>query len=258
MAAPATHSKREEIERLCRSDKSVSSEYAKNPDEAPGTLGERLFSTHHLKAFAHKGPDERKPLTAEDLDWARSCGKFGDTKPSELFLHAYHDLLQCIGHDPLANCCAPSLCGAVGYAPMTIIAPLNDQLRHMSNLIVRAKREVLLATNFWKASGATTFVTDALLELSKRAGARGERVVVKLMFDRGSVKQVCSTNLMILPYSLDYLYLASRSSTITRTLHHRDGRRLASVFQLPTKSPTSISQWSTSIVRLWAPSTANS
>lgn len=68
---------------------------------------------------------------------------------------------------------------------VTIIGPLNDQLRHMSNLIVRAKKEVLLATNFWKKSGASTFVNDALMELSKRAGSRGERVVVRIMFDRG-------------------------------------------------------------------------
>lgn len=73
---------------------------------------------------------------------------------------------------------------------MTIIAPLNDQLRHMSNLIARAKKEVLLATNFWKKSGASTFVNDALIELSRRAGARGERAVVKIMFDRGALKQV--------------------------------------------------------------------
>ena len=35
-----------------------------------------------------------------------------------------------------------------------------------------------------------TFVNDALIELSKRAGTRGERVVVKLMYDRGAIKQV--------------------------------------------------------------------
>lgn len=60
----------------------------------------------------------------------------------------------------------------------------------MSNLFVRATKEVCLATNFWKASGASTFINDAMVELSKRAGERGTRVVVKLMYDRGSLKQV--------------------------------------------------------------------
>lgn len=92
----------------------------------------------------------------------------------------------------MADCVSPPLIGTTGFVPMTIIAPLNDQLRHMSNLIVRAKKEVLLATNFWKTSGASTFVNDALIELSKRTAARNERVVVKIMFDRGALKQVRS------------------------------------------------------------------
>lgn len=90
----------------------------------------------------------------------------------------------------MSDCVSPPLIGSTGCVPMTIIAPLNDQLRHMSNLIARAKKEVLLATNFWKFSGASTFVNDALIELSKRAGERGEKVVVKLMYDRGALKQV--------------------------------------------------------------------
>lgn len=180
-----------DIEELCTSGKSLSTEYAQNPNETPGKIAERLFGSHHLRTVATKAPGSRHAPTAEDLEWARRCGKFENSNPSDLFLTAYFDLLQCLGHDPMANCVGPSLCGSTGYAPMTIIAPLNDQLRHMSNLIVRAKKEVLLATNFWKASGATTLITDALLELSKRAGARNERVVVKLMYDRGSLKQVC-------------------------------------------------------------------
>jgi hypothetical protein len=39
-------------------------------------------------------------------------------------------------------------------------------------------------------SDASRLITDGLLELSKRAGARGERAVVKIMYDRGNVKQV--------------------------------------------------------------------
>ncbi|EME89009.1 uncharacterized protein MYCFIDRAFT_185461 [Pseudocercospora fijiensis CIRAD86] len=156
---------RSKIEQLCYSDLSVSSVYAKDASKSPA-----------------------------DLDWARSCGNFKDTRPTELFLHAFHDLLQCLDRDAVANCVSPPLCGSTGYVPMTIIAPLNDQLRHMSNLIARAKKEVLLATNFWKKSGASTFVNDALIELSKRAGARGERAVVKIMFDRGALKQVLNNH----------------------------------------------------------------
>ena len=63
-------------------------------------------------------------------------------------------------------------------------------MRHMSNLIVRAEKEVIIATNYWLASDASKFVNNALIELSKRAGERKSRVVVKLMYDRGSPWQV--------------------------------------------------------------------
>jgi hypothetical protein len=68
--------------------------------------------------------------------------------------------------------------------------------RLQSNLIARADKEVLLATNYWMDSDASRLITDGLLELSKRAGARGERAVVKIMYDRGNVKQVSSSTLL--------------------------------------------------------------
>jgi hypothetical protein len=60
----------------------------------------------------------------------------------------------------------------------------------MANLIVRAEKEVFLATNFWIYSSASRIIIHAILELSRRAGERGERVVVKIMYDRGNIKQV--------------------------------------------------------------------
>lgn len=64
-------------------------------------------------------------------------------------------------------------------------------MRHYANLIVAAEKEVFLATNYWINSEATKFVCDALRELSKRVGERGgPKVVVKLIYDRGNIKQV--------------------------------------------------------------------
>lgn len=184
------------IEELCCNPTSVSSKYAEQPELSPGQIAEQLYGVSHLGTVTARAPDPRITCSDEDLEWARRCGNFGDSKPSELFLRAFHDLLQCLDQDGMANCVSPPLCGSTGFVPMTIIAPLNDQMRHMSNLIVRARKEVLLATNFWKASGASTFITDALIELSKRAGERGDRVIVKLMFDRGDIKQ--ASNLYLL------------------------------------------------------------
>ena len=65
-----------------------------------------------------------------------------------------------------------------------------DIVRHMSNVIVRAEREILLATNYWQNGEASKFITNAMRELDKRAGKRGARIVMKVIYDRGSPKQV--------------------------------------------------------------------
>jgi len=47
-----------------------------------------------------------------------------------------------------------------------------------------------LATNYWMDSDASLLITDAIKELSRRAGQRNQRAVVKIIYDRGNVKQV--------------------------------------------------------------------
>ncbi|KAK0119681.1 hypothetical protein ONS95_011117 [Cadophora gregata] len=72
-------------------------------------------------------------------------------------------------------------------------------MRHMSNLIVRAEKEVILATNYWQNSVASKYITNAMRELSRRAGKRGERIVFKLEYDRGSAKQALNNHMSVTP-----------------------------------------------------------
>lgn len=67
----------------------------------------------------------------------------------------------------------------------------------MSNLIVRAEKEVILATNYWQNSVASKYITNAMKELSRRAGERGERIVFKLEYDRGSPKQLIDNHYFV-------------------------------------------------------------
>jgi len=174
-----------------RSNDSVSNELKTRPTEEIAQICKHLYGSHHTAEVESKPPHERQVATEADLQRALQCGRFGDTRPSELFLRAYHDVLLSLQHDPLAGVVSPSLIGSTGVVPLTVIGPLVDNARHMSNLIVRAKKEVFFATCSWKVSGPTTIICDAIRELSRRAGARGERIVVKVMFDQGNVKQVC-------------------------------------------------------------------
>ena len=70
-------------------------------------------------------------------------------------------------------------------------------MRHMSNLIVRAEKEIYLATNFWQNGVASKYITNAIKELSRRAGERGVKIVMKIIYDRGSPKQLLEPHYMV-------------------------------------------------------------
>jgi phosphatidylserine/phosphatidylglycerophosphate/cardiolipin synthase-like enzyme len=186
------------IYRFCTTPESVSSELARNPSGESDHLAESLYGSEHAAITEHKS-HIRQPASAAELQRAQECGTWGDSNPSELFLQCYHAALCSLEHDPLAGMVSPSLMGSNGVLPVTIIAPVPDICRHMANLIVRAEKEVFLATNFWIASGAASIITDAIKELSRRAGDRGERVVVKIMYDRGNIKQVIDNHQVMSP-----------------------------------------------------------
>lgn len=97
----------------------------------------------------------------------------------------------------MAGVVSPPLMGSHGVLPLIIVAPLPDICRHMSNCIVRAKNEVFLATNFWIHSHASTLVTNAFRELSRRAGQHGTKVVAKVVYDRGAPQQIWENHLNV-------------------------------------------------------------
>lgn len=72
---------------LARSDTSVTSELAKHPKESPGEIARKLYShitregdIHNLQSLSKKSGD------VADLQRAFECGKWGDRRPSDLFL----------------------------------------------------------------------------------------------------------------------------------------------------------------------------
>ncbi|KAJ4472653.1 hypothetical protein C8R41DRAFT_870396 [Lentinula lateritia] len=165
------------IYELVQSQTTISSEYARDPTEEPGKIAKRLYE--HVKDTTNEPAVE--------------LGNFGATTPSPLFQSIYQSILRNLAAsgDALAGMVSPPLIATSGVVPLTIIAPLPDIVKHMSNCIVRAQKEVFLATNFWINSDTSRLVTDAFRELNRRVGERGggEKVVVKMLYDRGNVKQ---------------------------------------------------------------------
>ena len=193
--------------KLCQETRTVSDEHAKNSSKAPTSICEELYgqfymltSTHDEQKHEHavSGVD-RPAATAAELEIARQCGKWGPYQPSEYFLQVYHDVLATLDADPLGGMVSPPLMGSYGTMPLTIIAPLADIVRHMSNLIVRAEREVILITCSWSPSVAQALIRDALKELSVRAGRRGQRVTVKLMYDKAGPAQFINNRQQVKP-----------------------------------------------------------
>ena len=171
--------------KLCQEASTVSSEFAKNPDEAPSNIAKRLYGHYKPSTDTPDTSNVDRPYASSiDLERARQCGNWGPQQPSEFFLRVYHDVLSCLGADPLGGMVSPPLMGSHGTMPLSIIAPLADIFRHMANLIVRAEKEIVMVTCSWSPSVAVGLISDALKELSTRAGRRGERVLVKVMFDK--------------------------------------------------------------------------
>ncbi|KAL1884518.1 hypothetical protein Plec18167_002108 [Paecilomyces lecythidis] len=179
---------------LCHSNKNVTSELEEHPTESPGHIAHKLFQHDEAIKEDIAGPIKDVGDKDDALERAYECGIWGSSRPSDLFLKIYHDALCTLEKNPLAGVVSPSLMGSRGVVPLTIIAPLPDLCRHISNCIVRAEKEIFLGTNFWIYSDASTLVTDAFRELSRRAGERGEKVVVKMLYDRGNLKQASLGN----------------------------------------------------------------
>ncbi|KAL5330027.1 hypothetical protein ACEPPN_003551 [Leptodophora sp. 'Broadleaf-Isolate-01'] len=191
----------EKVYKLCTSKESVSALLAKDPSLTPGEAWKKLFGGDEAgeKESISTAKANRDNHTPEDLKRARECGNWGPTEPSELFLRLYHDAL-CTLDKSIAGCMvSPSLMGSCGVIPLTVISVVPDIMRHMSNLIVRAEKEVILATNYWQNSVASKYITNAMRELSRRAGERGERIVFKLEYDRGSAKQALNNHMSVSP-----------------------------------------------------------
>lgn len=198
----------DEIYQYCTGPSNVTSALAEDPSQEPADLVKKLYGTERL-AITKRKAHLHQPATPEELQRARECGRWGNSHPSDLFLRCYHAALCSLEYDPLAGMVSPSLMGSSGVIPATVIAPVPVVCRHMANVIVRAKKEVFLATNFWIASKAATIITDAIKELSRRAGERQERVVVKIMYDRGNIKQVIDNHQIMSPkqYTADAVKL---------------------------------------------------
>ncbi|KAM0791421.1 hypothetical protein ACM66B_005880 [Microbotryomycetes sp. NB124-2] len=137
--------------------------------------------------------------TQAELDDAAKRGHFPH-RPSDLFLKIYADVLLCLTRDPLAGNVSPSLIGTSGTCPLSIVSTIPDIMRHYFDCIVLAEKEIFLVTNYWQPSDSVKAVNEALVELNERIRQRnGQKVVVKVMWDRGAIQQLWKNHVFVRP-----------------------------------------------------------
>ena len=196
------------VAELCQNSETVSSALAKDPTAIPGIVVKKLHE-HHARLSrlsednraGKQGKGGAAGSSSEDEVPAKvlSCGQWGPTVPSPLFLQAFEDALNCLDEDAMAGMVSPPLMGSHGTIPLTIISPLIDIVRHCANMIVRAEDEVFFITSVWTPSAAQRLLKNALIELSTRAGVRGKRVTVRIMLDKAAASNAFDPHRVVKP-----------------------------------------------------------
>lgn len=85
-----------------------------------------------------------------DQDHENSPPASGRPRPSDLFWKMYLSILPTVQRHPLSGLCAPPLLGSTTTMPLTIVSLIPDIMKHYRDVIVRAKKEVFLVTNYWQ------------------------------------------------------------------------------------------------------------
>lgn len=62
----------------------------------------------------------------------------------------YLSLMPTLERDPLSGLVPPDLLGSTTTMPLSIISLIPDIMQHYRDVIIRAKKEVFLATNYWQ------------------------------------------------------------------------------------------------------------
>ncbi|KDQ54467.1 hypothetical protein JAAARDRAFT_38135 [Jaapia argillacea MUCL 33604] len=195
--------------KYCRDGPTVTQALAENTKLSPAKAARKLYPKpfilkrlllrFQIKHDLYKGRPHND-LEKEDLDEAERSGRF-PYRPSDLFLKIYSDSLLCLTRDPLGGLVSPPLMGSSAVMPLSIISVIPDIMRHYAHCIVNAEKQVLLATNYLQPSESQKTIMEALKELSRRVEKRGqkEKVVVKLIYDRGELRQLFNNHVPVLP-----------------------------------------------------------
>jgi hypothetical protein len=138
-------------------------------------------------------------ITEDELNFAAEFGRFPQ-RPSDLFLKLFHNVLFTLQRDPLCGRVSPSLIGTSGVIPLTIISTIPDIMQHYYQCIIHAKKEVLLATNYWEKGQSVNIIGKALRDLNKIAQNENRFIVFKLIIDHPTKENLTHFHSILPPH----------------------------------------------------------
>lgn len=123
----------------------------------------------------------------------------------------YLSLMPTLERDPLSGLVPPDLIGSTTTMPLSIISLIPDIMAHYRDVIIRADKEIFLATNYWQPSNSVNTISGALRDLSALIVKENRpKVVVKIMYDRGSWEQLWNAHAEVKPVGWAPLDLPSK------------------------------------------------
>jgi len=167
--------------------------------KSPKDAVEFLFSKplHFLRARINYELFEHE-ITEDELNFAADFGRF-PSRPSDLFLKLFHNVLCTLKRDPMCGRISPSLIGTTGVIPLTIISTIPDIMQHYYHCIIHAKKEVLLATNYWQKGHSVNIIGKALRDLNHRAKDENRIVIFKLIIDHPTKENIANFHTILPP-----------------------------------------------------------
>ena len=99
--------------------------FRSDPNLSPGEAWKKLYSQvpkSKIDADSYRIGNHHDDETRLALERAEKCGKWGDERPSELFLKIFHDSLGPLERDVKTGMVSPCLIGGNGVVPLTILS----------------------------------------------------------------------------------------------------------------------------------------
>lgn len=156
------------LEPVAHSERTLASYMAQHPDHAVKKAMRKLFPRPNcfsrVARSVGNGHSVIKGLTESEFKHWESVGPElrrkagwklpGEDAPgvevSDLFWKMYLSIQPTIQHDHLSGMTAPDLIGSTTTMPLSIVSLIPDIMQHYRSVIIRAQKEIFLATNYWQ------------------------------------------------------------------------------------------------------------